>query len=64
LITCLQQSIWSLKEDLQLLRTISEGGVEVSDEVAVLRAELAYTKTIFADFIRDAIRRDRPQDKR
>jgi hypothetical protein len=53
-----------LKEDISLLRRAAESGIEVSDEIAILRAELAYTKTIFYDFVRDTVARDCPLGER
>ena len=61
LVTCLQRTIWSLRDDIALLRNAAGQGVAVGDEVAILRAELAYAQTILADFIADSLaeRRER-----
>jgi hypothetical protein len=53
-----------LRDDIALLRAAANEGIQVSDELTLLRAELAYTQTILSDFIDDATFQERPVTER
>ena len=60
LVSALHQSLRNLEEDISLLRVVEREGAQVADEVAILRAESAYTRTILYDFLDKVITQDRP----
>jgi hypothetical protein len=64
LVSSLHRSIRNLRDNIALLRRAADDGIQVSDELALLRAELAYTQTILLDFIDDATFQERPVAER
>ena len=60
LVSALHRSLCNLEEDIGLLRAVEREGAQVADEVAILRAESAYTRTILYDFLDEVITQDRP----
>ena len=50
----------NLEEDISLLQEVERNGGLVSDEIAVLRAKSAYTRTILYNFLDEVITQDRP----
>ena len=56
LICSIDQSIHQLQTEIDVLRDEQRrGNKEVVDEIAVLRAEIAYSRTIQADFLSEVI---------
>jgi hypothetical protein len=60
LVSALHRSLHNLEEDISLLREVERNSVQVADEVAILRAESAYTRTILYGFLDEVITQDRP----
>ena len=60
LVSTLYRSIQSLRDDITLLQAAAREGVIVSNEISVLRAELAYTQTILNDFLDEIIQQPQP----
>ena len=50
----------NLEEDISLLQEVERNGGLVSDEIAVLRAKSAYTRTILYNFLDKVITQNRP----
>ena len=60
LVSALHRSLRNLEEDISLLREVERQGAQVADEVVILRAESAYTRTILYDFLDEFITQNRP----
>jgi hypothetical protein len=64
LLSSIDRSIQYLHDDINILREEQRQGHETIDEIAVLRAEIAYSQQIQADFLEDILAsRPAPRDR-